>query len=283
MHDCAESRCLSPGQHRHTCSVCETEFFSQQPNTKRCAYHRANRPRGPRTVKTGGAVTNVCVICSDLFTLARHRNGQKRCPKCLKEGWCVTPGCTNKGRYRKNRQGNWAHNALCHPCSNKGRTHWESRQPSDRIAQLAELVLPRPVKGKWRDDAACKGMDTNVFFPEQHDPAAQSKAREICLGCPVRAECLSDGLFDKHAIVGGTSDRERRAIRKRLGVRLCYNGLHELNLVSGENVRIDSEGGKRCQKCFIAARRSSDAAKTERQREARGASAYAQRGFPSVA
>jgi WhiB family redox-sensing transcriptional regulator len=71
----------------------------------------------------------------------------------------------------------------------------------------------------WRDDAACLDADPDLFFPvgttgpvlDQID-----EAKRICRACPVRKQCLAWALdLDAAAgIWGGTTDDERRAIRK---------------------------------------------------------------------
>jgi WhiB family redox-sensing transcriptional regulator len=68
--------------------------------------------------------------------------------------------------------------------------------------------------GEWRHEAACIGMDPDIFFPAESASDAQAKA--ICAGCTVRAECLSYALeFRMDAGVwGGTSGVERRLLRR---------------------------------------------------------------------
>ena len=61
--------------------------------------------------------------------------------------------------------------------------------------------------------AMCRDSHPSVFFPL--DEAGARHARAVCARCPVRAECLAfavrNGLHD--GIWGGTSERERRAMR----------------------------------------------------------------------
>lgn len=66
----------------------------------------------------------------------------------------------------------------------------------------------------WSTFAECRGLDTRLFFPELGDDTRAAKA--VCAVCPVRAECLADALEqdDHHGIWGGTSERERRNIRR---------------------------------------------------------------------
>lgn len=66
----------------------------------------------------------------------------------------------------------------------------------------------------WRDLAACKGVDPELFFPERGDDTRPAKA--ICRGCDVRFECLEFALAgaEKFGVWGGLSERERRRIRR---------------------------------------------------------------------
>lgn len=69
------------------------------------------------------------------------------------------------------------------------------------------------------DEARCRGMDPEFFFPERGQSTAAAKA--VCASCPVVVECLQEALdtpsHKDGGIWGGTSERERRYIR-RLGV-----------------------------------------------------------------
>jgi WhiB family redox-sensing transcriptional regulator len=66
----------------------------------------------------------------------------------------------------------------------------------------------------WRQLANCRGVDPELFFPERGEPAADAKA--VCLGCVVRTECLEHALaHERFGIWGGTSERERRDIRRQ--------------------------------------------------------------------
>ena len=62
----------------------------------------------------------------------------------------------------------------------------------------------------------------HVFFPEDLATPGQSHmrimatdtAREICLRCPVIAQCLKIGMFEEFGIWGGTTPEQRKQIRK---------------------------------------------------------------------
>ncbi len=77
----------------------------------------------------------------------------------------------------------------------------------------------------WADHAACKGMaktDPHVFFPDiergMTSPHVWDKAREICIGCPVRIECLEEQMPFEEAsgrrdgMWGGLTPREREVL-----------------------------------------------------------------------
>ena len=66
----------------------------------------------------------------------------------------------------------------------------------------------------WHEKAACRGADPDLFFPSEEGGKAQAwKAKAICAGCPVRAECLDHAVrHGEHwGIWGGTAPGERDA------------------------------------------------------------------------
>lgn len=69
---------------------------------------------------------------------------------------------------------------------------------------------------RWYHRAACKGMDTEIFYPVSIKREHAQEALEICATCPVRAECLADAVesADAWAVLGGTTATERGARRR---------------------------------------------------------------------
>ncbi|MBA3654878.1 MAG: WhiB family transcriptional regulator [Actinobacteria bacterium] len=68
----------------------------------------------------------------------------------------------------------------------------------------------------WRDSAACRGIDPDVFYPVSDEEAEAAKA--ICTLCPVREPCLEYALANRErdGVWGGATERERRRmIRQR--------------------------------------------------------------------
>ena len=69
---------------------------------------------------------------------------------------------------------------------------------------------------EWFDDAACREVGTDVFFPTSEAQADEAKA--ICAVCPVREECLEYALETRpgDGVWGGLTASERhRLIRRR--------------------------------------------------------------------
>ncbi|WP_225833749.1 WhiB family transcriptional regulator [Streptomyces sp. NK08204] len=76
----------------------------------------------------------------------------------------------------------------------------------------------------WREQAACRGTDPDLFFPVgTTGPAAQQtqRAKKVCACCRVRERCLRWALDTGQSIGiwGGTTETERRALRRRVSVR----------------------------------------------------------------
>lgn len=66
----------------------------------------------------------------------------------------------------------------------------------------------------WMSQAACKGEDPARFFPERGSDSLAIRA--VCDGCEVRGDCLEFALThgERHGIWGGTSEKQRRKIRR---------------------------------------------------------------------
>jgi WhiB family redox-sensing transcriptional regulator len=67
---------------------------------------------------------------------------------------------------------------------------------------------------EWTTAAACRASDPDSLFVQG---AAQNRAKAICMGCPVRTECLADSLDNRieFGVWGGMTERERRALLRR--------------------------------------------------------------------
>ena len=69
-------------------------------------------------------------------------------------------------------------------------------------------------RGPWTEQAACRGIDTEIFYPTA--PAEEAEALSICATCPVRAQCLDYAIRNRETsgIWGGTTPEERRRRRR---------------------------------------------------------------------
>ena len=64
----------------------------------------------------------------------------------------------------------------------------------------------------WRQRAACRGIEPDIFYPVSDEEAEEAKA--ICAECAVRQPCLEYALANRErdGVWGGATERERRRI-----------------------------------------------------------------------
>jgi hypothetical protein len=62
-----------------------------------------------------------------------------------------------------------------------------------------------PEEFEWWDLAACKGMDTHLFYDKyESDPNIAKNVDQACLACPVIKNCLKAGNDnDEYGVWGG--------------------------------------------------------------------------------
>jgi WhiB family redox-sensing transcriptional regulator len=78
----------------------------------------------------------------------------------------------------------------------------------------------RHLPATWRESAACRQTDPELFFPiGQAGPAAAEiqQAKAVCARCPVRQPCLAYALATRqeYGIWGGCDENERRLLRQQ--------------------------------------------------------------------
>lgn len=100
--------------------------------------------------------------------------------------------------------------------------------PVDPYAGMQLPTRPEVAPKPWIGLADCVGLDADLFFPERGDHLTTQVARAVCLDCPARRPCAEWAIAsrEKHGIWGGTSERQRRAIRE--GHRTLDDVLAEL-------------------------------------------------------
>lgn len=89
-----------------------------------------------------------------------------------------------------------------------------------RRGQEKKPILITLTVTDWRDGAACRDSEPNLFFPiGSTGPAVDQieSAKEICFDCTVREECLTYALETNQeaGVWGGYAEDERRRLRKR--------------------------------------------------------------------
>ena len=77
---------------------------------------------------------------------------------------------------------------------------------------------------RWREQAACRDRDTDLFFPVGvTGPAIAhiAAAKAVCQACPVRSDCLQFAITtnQEFGVWGGTSEEERRILRRQWRAR----------------------------------------------------------------
>ena len=76
----------------------------------------------------------------------------------------------------------------------------------------------------WREHAECRSEDPDLFFPiGTSGPALlqTEQAKAVCRRCPVREPCLEWAMETDQTlgVWGGTSETERRALKRRIRAR----------------------------------------------------------------
>jgi WhiB family redox-sensing transcriptional regulator len=72
----------------------------------------------------------------------------------------------------------------------------------------------------WRNAAACREVDPELFFPIGNSGPALlqiEEAKQVCRRCPVTADCLRWAIDTGQdaGIWGGMSEDERRVLKRR--------------------------------------------------------------------
>ncbi|MFW6721157.1 WhiB family transcriptional regulator [Streptomyces sp. MAR4 CNY-716] len=90
------------------------------------------------------------------------------------------------------------------------------------MADFSRLPGPNADLWDWQLIAACRGVDSSLFFhPEGERGAARSareaSAKEVCMRCPVRAECAAHALTvrEPYGVWGGLTEDEREELLGR--------------------------------------------------------------------
>ena len=86
------------------------------------------------------------------------------------------------------------------------------------MSDPVSVPVTLPVRGGWRDRAACRGLPVELFFPPAGAVTSGVAARKVCAVCTVRSECFDVAVEndERFGTWGGFTGRElRRAVRRR--------------------------------------------------------------------
>lgn len=86
------------------------------------------------------------------------------------------------------------------------------------IGVRSPIEYPYPALDRadaWRDEAACREVGLEPFFPDKGERTAIHHAKALCARCPSRLACLEAGMNERHGVWGGTTEQERRILRRQ--------------------------------------------------------------------
>ncbi len=82
-------------------------------------------------------------------------------------------------------------------------------------------ALQLPDDQEWKKQAACRGADPDLFFPDRADGCHGARAaKRICATCAVRSPCLEFGLRERYGVWGGYTFSDRREILRARKAKL---------------------------------------------------------------
>ena len=93
----------------------------------------------------------------------------------------------------------------------------EAGRGSGKVLRRRPRADPDPAL--WRESAACRYLDPELFFPLSttgRGAAEAGQAKAVCARCPVRQACLDFALAtgQEFGIWGGRDERELRLLRR---------------------------------------------------------------------
>lgn len=99
-----------------------------------------------------------------------------------------------------------------------------------------------PVDMTWRENANCKDIPTNDFFPieiTKNNRKEVNKTISICKSCPVAAQCVLEAIVnDYDGIWGGTTMYQRYSYIRYLN----SNGITEISIIEAQQFLDDIFG-----------------------------------------
>ena len=114
---------------------------------------------------------------------------------------------------------------------NRARTGLSAPACGPRDTLWGEQAVRRlgPALSEYSDAEQLVSEDLREGVRSFVQGAAQQLAKQVCMGCPVIAECLADSLdnLTEFGVWGGMTERERRALLKRRPQVTSWRALFE--------------------------------------------------------
>jgi len=131
-------------------------------------------------------------------------------------------------------------------------------------------MLPEHETPAWMEQARCRGCSPSLFFPTRGEGTENDAAKRVCAQCPVIDECLEYALVnqEKVGVWGGTSEKQRRKIRRARGISNARRPVAVCGTESKYSL------GCRCEDCAEAHRKYN----RERQQARRWERSWERRG-----
>lgn len=120
--------------------------------------------------------------------------------------------------YHGTRSGYTTHDCRCDACREAQNAYQrmkrKGRLPVADIEPKLDHFDFRTELPAWHLDAACRGMDIELFFPGKSQTGKSNRAKAICRRCPVQAECLEWAveMNEPGGVWGGMTVRQRRSL-----------------------------------------------------------------------
>lgn len=99
------------------------------------------------------------------------------------------------------------------------------------MTELHRLPGPAADQWEWELHAACRGLDSTLFFNDDGERAPlrarrEATAKQLCRDCPVLAQCRQHALkvCEPYGVWGGLSPREREQLQRGHRRRLVIAG-----------------------------------------------------------
>lgn len=101
------------------------------------------------------------------------------------------------------------------------------------------------------EEAACKDLDVNIFFPQSDN----NEAKDICSECDYIRECRVFGMMEEFGVWGGLSQRgrvpHRAIVRRIMGVTRKNANLSYMYIPLQKSILEDVDNGSSLEEAML--------------------------------